>query len=199
MDGGKTEMSYLILGLALFLGVHLVRIVADGWRTQIRARVGQGAYKGIYSLFSLVGFGLIIWGFGVAREHPVMLWTPPVGMRHAASLLTLIAFILLAAAYVPGNTIKARFHHPMVLSVKTWALAHLLSNGSVAHVVLFGSFLVWAVFNFVAARRRDRVEGTQYAAGTAIGTGMTVIVGAGAWAAFAFWLHGLLIGIRPFG
>jgi uncharacterized membrane protein len=163
-------MTYLILGLAIFLGVHSVRIVADGWRTQTRARVGEGAYKGIYSLLSLLGFGLIIWGFGVARETPVMLWMPPVGMRHAASLLTLIAFILLAAAYVPGNAIKARVHHPMVLGVKTWALAHLLANGSVAHVVLFGAFLLWAVLNFIAARRRDRAQGTQYPAGTTAGT-----------------------------
>lgn len=192
-------MTYLIFGLVLFLGVHSVRIVADGWRTQMRARVGESAYKGIYSLLSLLGFGLIIWGFGVARENPVMLWTPPVGMRHAASLLTLIAFVLLAAAYVPGNAFKARFHHPMVLSVKTWALAHLLANGSVAHVVLFGSFLVWAVLNFIAARRRDRAEGTQYPAGTAMATVITVVVGVVAWLAFAMWLHGMLIGIRPFG
>ena len=96
-------MTYLILGLVIFLGVHSVRIVADGWRTQTLARVGEGAYKGIYSLLSLLGFGLIIWGFGVARETPVMLWMPPVGMRHAASLLTLIAFILLAAAFASLN------------------------------------------------------------------------------------------------
>ena len=190
-------MTYLILGLVIFLGVHSVRIVADGWRTQTLARVGEGAYKGIYSLLSLLGFGLIIWGFGVARETPVMLWMPPVGMRHAASLLTLIAFILLAAAYVPGNAIKARVHHPMVLGVKTWALAHLLANGSVAHVVLFGSFLLWAVLNFMASRRRDRAQGTQYPAGTTAGTVTTVVVGVVAWGVFAFLLHGLLIGIRP--
>lgn len=192
-------MAYLILGLVIFLGVHSVRIVADGWRTQVRARMGEGAYKGVYSLLSLLGLGLIIWGFGVARETPVVLWTPPMGMRHAASLLTLVAFILLAAAYVPGNAIKARFHHPMVLSVKAWALAHLLANGMLAHLVLFGSFLVWAVLNFIAARKRDRVAGTQYPSGTASGTVTTVVLGVLAWAAFAFWLHGLLIGIRPFG
>ena len=190
-------MTYLILGLVIFLGVHSVRIVADGWRTQTLARVGEGAYKGIYFLLSLLGFGLIICGFGVARETPVMLWMPPVGMRHAASLLTLIAFILLAAAYVPGNAIKARVHHPMVLGVKTWALAHLLANGSVAHVVLFGSFLLWAVLNFIASRRRDRAQGTQYPAGTTAGTVTTVVVGVVAWGVFAFLLHGLLIGIRP--
>ena len=193
------SMAYLILGLVIFLGVHSVRIVADDWRTRVRARVGAGAYKGVYSLLSLVGLGLIIWGFSVARETPVMVWTPPVGMRHAAALLTLVAFVFLAAAYIPGNAIKARFHHPMVLGVKSWAVAHLLATGSVAHMVLFGSFLAWGVLDFIAARRRDRAQGTQYPAGTTMDTVVTVVVGFGAWAAFAFWLHGALIGIRPFG
>lgn len=192
-------MVYLIFGLVIFLGVHSVRIVADGWRTRIRSRIGEGAYKVIYSVLSLLGFGLIVWGFGVARETPWMVWIPPMGMRHAAYLLTLVAFVLLAAAYVPGNAIKARFHHPMVLGVKFWALGHLLTNGSFAHMVLFGSFLAWAVLDFIAARRRDRAQGTQYAAGTVLGTTMTVAVGTLVWAVFAFWLHGLWIGIRPIG
>ena len=192
-------MQYLIFGLILFLGVHSVRIVADGWRTHMLERSGEMAYKSVYSLLSLLGFALIVWGFGLAREKPVMLWIPPVGMRHAASLLTLVAFVLLAAAYVPRNAIKARLHHPMVLGVKAWALAHLLATGSVAHVLLFGSFLAWGVLDFIAARRRDRINGTVYPASTSTGTVTTVLVGLGAWGAFAFLLHGLLIGIRPFG
>jgi uncharacterized membrane protein len=192
-------MVYLIFGLVIFLGLHSVRIVADGWRTQVKARIGDGAYKGIYSVLSLIGFLLIIWGFGLAREAPWMVWMPPRGMRHVAYLLTLIAFVLFAAAYVPGNAIKARFHHPMVLGVKFWALAHLLATGSFANMVLFGSFLAWAVLNFIAARRRDRAAGTQYSAGTVRGTSMTVAAGILAWVAFAFLLHGLLIGIRPIG
>lgn len=192
-------MVYLILGLVLFLGVNSVRIVAEGWRTQTLARVGEGNYKGIYTAISLLGLGLIVWGFGVARETPTMLWMPPRGMRHVAALLTLIAFVLLAAAYVPRNAIKARLHHPMVLAVKTWALAHLLANGSLAHVILFGSFLAWSVANFIAARKRDRALGTSYPAGTLAGTVGTVVAGVAAWAAVAFWLHGLLIGIRPLG
>ena len=192
-------MVYLIAGLVLFLGVHSVRIVADGWRTQTLARVGEGAYKGVYSLLSLLGFALIIYGFGVARETPVLLWTPPAGMRHAASLLTLVAFILLAAAYVPHNGIKARVHHPMVLGVKAWALAHLLANGNLAHVILFSAFLVWGVLDFIASRRRDRAMGTQYASGTVLATVVTVVGGGLAWIAFALYLHGWLIGIRPFG
>ena len=192
-------MVYLILGLVLFLSVHSVRIVAEDWRTKTLKRLGNGTYKGIYIILSLLGLGLIVWGFGMARETPSMLWMPPRGMRHAAALLTLIAFVLLAAAYVPRNAIKARVHHPMVLAVKTWALAHLLSNGSLAHVILFGSFLAWGVANFIAARKRDRALGTSYPAGTLAGTVSTVAVGLAAWAAVALWLHGLLIGIRPLG
>jgi len=137
--------TYLILGLMVFLGAHSVRIVADDWRTRTRARMGVLPWKGLFSVVSLLGFGLLVWGFGVARQQPVQLWSPPTALRPLASLLTLIAFVLLAAAYVPGNGIKARLHHPMVLGVKAWALAHLLVNGNVAHVVLFGSFLLWAV------------------------------------------------------
>lgn len=192
-------MTYLILGLIIFLGVHSVRIVADDWRTQTRSRLGELPWKGWYSVASLIGFGLLVWGFGLARQQPVQLWSPPPALRHLASLLTLVSFVLLAAAYVPGNSIKARLHHPMVLAAKVWALAHLLANGNLAHMLLFGSFLVWAVFNFTAARRRDRAAGTQYPAGNAGATTITVLVGLVAWLAFAMWLHGLLIGVRPFG
>ena len=192
-------MSYLVLGLVLFLGVHSVRIVADGWRTQMRARLGEGAWKGLYSVASVVGLVLVVWGYGLARQQPVVLWNPPVGMRHAASLLTLIAFVLLAAAYVPRNVFKARLHHPMVLSVKVWALAHLISNGNLADVVLFGAFLLWAVLSFRAARQRDRAQNTVYAPGTAAGTGIAVVVGTAAWAGFAFWAHVWLIGVAPLG
>lgn len=192
-------MAVLILGLALFLGVHSIRIVADGWRTATIARIGEKPWKGIYTLASLAGFALVIWGFGIARRNPVYLWESPMAMRHIAGVVMLVAFILLVATYVPRNAIKARLHHPMVLSVKAWALAHLLANGNLADVVLFGSFLVWAAFSFSAARRRDRVAGTVYPAGTASGTAITVVVGIVAWALFAFWAHGLLFGVRPFG
>ncbi|MDO9115626.1 MAG: NnrU family protein [Polaromonas sp.] len=192
-------MAILILGLVLFLGVHSIRIVADGWRTATIGRVGELPWKAVYALLSIVGFVLIVWGFGLARQQPVQLWLAPRGMRHLASLLTLISFVLVAAAYVPRNAIKARLHHPMVLGVKVWALAHLLANGNLAHVVLFGTFLLWAALSFRAARARDRAAGTVYPAGTASGTGITVVVGVAAWALFAFWAHGYLIGIRPIG
>jgi uncharacterized membrane protein len=121
-------MAALVLGLVLFLGVHSVRIVADPWRTRMRAQLGEGAWKGIYTLVSLAGFSLIIWGYGQARQAPVALWAPMLWARHLASLLTLVSFVLLAAVYVPRNGIKARLHHPMVLGVKVWALAHLLAK-----------------------------------------------------------------------
>ena len=163
-------MTLLILGLILFLGVHSVRIFAEGWRTAQIAQRGEGAWKGLYSLASIVGFGLIIWGYGLARAQPVLLWAPQLWARHLASLLMLLAFILLAAAYVPRNGIKAWVHHPMVLGVKVWALAHLLANHTLADLLLFGSFLVWAVLDFRAARSRDRAGHVSYAPGTMGGT-----------------------------
>jgi uncharacterized membrane protein len=192
-------MPYLILGLMIFLGVHSVRIVADPWRTQTRARMGVLPWKGLYSVVSLIVFGLIVWGFGLVRQQPVQLWSPPVAMRHLAALLTLVSFVFLAAAYVPGNSLKSRLHHPMILGVKVWALAHLLANGNVGHVILFGSFLVWAIVDFSASRRRDRLAGTRYPRGNARATSITLVLGVGAWFVFTWWLHGLLIGVRPLG
>jgi uncharacterized membrane protein len=192
-------MAVLILGLVLFLGVHSTRIVAEGWRTATIDRIGPLPWKALYALASIVGFVLIVRGFGLARANPVYLWEAPMAMRHVAGLLMLVAFVLLVATYVPRNSIKARLHHPMVLSVKVWALAHLLSNGNLADVVLFGAFLVWAVFSFRAARKRDRANGTVYPPGTVAATAVTVVVGVVAWAVFAFWAHGLLFGVRPFG
>lgn len=192
-------MAWLILGLVLFLGMHSARVFADGMRTQFVERHGANAWKAVYSVVSLAGFVLLVQGYGLARQEPVVLWTPPTGLRHAASLLTLFAFVLLAAAYVPRNAIKARLHHPMVLSVKLWAFAHLLSNGNLADVLLFGGFLVWAVLSFRAARDRDLKQQIQYATGAMPGTIAAVAAGVVAWTVFAFWAHGALIGVRPFG
>jgi uncharacterized membrane protein len=191
-------MAYLVLGLVLFLGVHSVRIVADDWRTATRARIGEQAFKGAYSVLSLVGFVLICWGYGQARQQPMVLWTSPIWTRHLAALLTLPAFVLLAASNVPGNSIKARLHHPMVLGVKVWALAHLLANNTLADVLLFGSFLVWAVVDFRSSRQRDRTQGTVYAPGRSWPTIAAVVGGIVVWAVFAFWAHAKLIGVNPF-
>jgi len=189
----------LVLGLLLFLGAHSIRIVADGWRTAQIGRLGEGAWKGLYSLAAGVGLALIIWGYHLAQAQPVVLWTPPSWVRYLGALLTVPAFVLLAAAYVPRNRIKAAVGHPMVAGVKTWAFAHLAANGTLAAVVLFGAFFVWAVVDFASARRRDRAAGTRYPAGAVSRDAIVLAVGLTAWALFAFLLHGWLIGVSPFG
>lgn len=192
-------MAMLILGLVLFLGAHSVRIFADDWRGAQIARRGEGVYKGVYSLVSAAGLVLIVWGYGQTRIAPVDLWNPPVWTRHAASLLMLLSFVLLAAVYVPRNRIRAAIGHPMVAGAKLWAFAHLIANGRAGDVVLFGAFLVWAIVDFASARRRDRVAGRRPAPGTLSGDVMTVAAGVVAWLVFATMLHTWLIGVRPFG
>ncbi len=192
-------MLELLLGLLLFLGVHSVRIYADGWRSAMIDRIGPWAWKGAYAAASLLGFWLLIRGWGQVRLDPMVLWATPVALRHLASLLTVLAFILFVAAYVPGNSIKARLRHPMVLGTKTWALAHLLANNTLADLLLFGTFLIWSVLLFLASRRRDRRELFAPLQGRMGPTVLTVALGLITWAAFAFWLHAALIGVRPLG
>lgn len=192
-------MTMLLLGLVLFLGVHSLRVFAERSRTAWRQKLGENAFKGLVSVISIAGFVLIVWGYGAARLEPVALWGSPTWTRHLAALLTLPAFVLLVAAYVPGNAIKARLHHPMVLSVKVWAAAHLLANNTVADLWLFGGFLVWAALSYRAARQRDRAAGTVYPPGQAVPTLIALVAGVLAWAAFAFWAHAAWIGVRPFG
>ena len=192
-------MIYLILGLVFFLGVHSVRVVADDWRTAQIARIGEGPWKGLYSLASLVGLALIIWGYGQARLDPVLLWIPPLWTRYLAAPLTLLSFVLVTAAYVPGTRIKAWLGSPMVLGVKLWAFAHLMANGTLAAAVLFGSFLLWAVVVFASERKRDRAAGVVYPKGSLARDAVAAAIGIAAWVLFAFWLHGWWIGVRPFG
>src|ERR1700760_1405408 len=183
-------MIMLILGLVLFLGIHSVRIVADGLRSGFVARRGLNAWKGVHALISIAGFALICIGFGQARQHAMVLWSPPRWTHDVAALLTLLSFVLVAAAYVPGNGIKARGKDPMILGVKCWAAGHLLANGTLADAVLFGSFLVWAVLDFRAARQRRRAGGEPAVApGQASRSAITVVVGVLAWMLFAFHLH----------
>ena len=191
-------MIMLILGLLIFLGIHCVGFFPE-WRQRRVDGMGLLPWKGLYSLIALAGFVLIILGFQRARLDPVVLYAPPAWLGHLNSLFTLIAFILLAAAYVPGNRIRARLGHPMVVAAKVWAFGHLLSIGLLHDVVLFGAFLVWAIVAFAKLRRRDRAQGATYAPGTLKGDVITLVVGVVAWALFAFWLHGALIGVRPFG
>ncbi|MCE2971143.1 MAG: NnrU family protein [Burkholderiales bacterium] len=193
-------MTVLILGLIVFLAAHSLRIFAPDWRAAQQARLGEMPFKGIVSLISVASFVAIVWGYGLARGEAanVVLYVPPLWTRHLASLLTLAAFVLLVAAYVPRNHIKQKFGHPMAASVKIWALAHLLANGRLADVLLFGAFLVWAILSFTAGRKRDRAAGTVYPQGTLAMDAVTVVVGFAAWAAFAFYLHKAWIGVAPF-
>lgn len=192
-------MTVLLLGLFLFLGVHSVRIFAEDWRSAWIHQHGALRWKGLFTLVSVLGLVLVVWGYGAARTAPVDLWTPPAATRHVAALLMLPSFVLLTAAYVPGSRLKAKVRHPMVLGVKVWALAHLLANGRLADVVLFGSFLLWAVLSFRAARQRDRAAGLPALPLYSGRDVITAFVGIFAWIIFALWLHGPLIGVRPFG
>jgi uncharacterized membrane protein len=191
-------MTLLIAGLVLFLGVHSLRIFAEDWRTAQIARLGLGAYKGLYSLASAAGLALIVFGYAQARRAHAVLWDPPLWTRHLSALLMLFAFVLLVAAYIPGNRIKAAVRHPMILGVKIWAAGHLLANGHVEDLLLFGGFLAWAVFDYRAARRRDRAAGRAAGQGSLVSDAATVVVGAALWSAFALYLHAWLIGVHPF-
>lgn len=198
-------MIILILGLVLFLGMHSIRIYSDNTRTRLIEKYSDGAWKGAYSLISLLGLVLIIYGYGQTRIDPVFLWHPPLFMRHIATLLMLFSFVLLAAVYVPANAIKARVGHPMLLGVVVWALAHILANGRLGDIVLFGSFLIWAKVDFIVCARRDKQKRLSAADNqTVVDTSMrataaTVLIGLLAFSIFAFWLHLKLIGVSPFG
>ena len=191
-------MTALVIGLVLFLGLHSTRMMADGARSRFVAQRGLKAWRGLYSLGSAVGLVLIVWGFGQARQAPVVLWSPPDWTRPLASALTLLGIVLITAAYVPRNVLKARVGHPMVLGTKVWAFAHLLAAGTLAGVLLFGGFLLWAVWCYRSLRARDRAAGRQAAPGQLMPTLVAVVAGAALWFVFGYWLHAWLIGVRPF-
>ena len=189
-------MTLLVLGLTLFLGTHAFSM-ARSRRAAVVGRVGEGAYKGLYSLLSLAGVVLISIGYGQYRAGGyIPVWDPPVWTRHLALLLVLLAFICFVAAYLPGH-IKARLKHPMLAGVKIWALAHLLANGDLGSILLFGSFLVWGVAARISVKRRD--VAAQHG-GTAAPAGirndvLAVAIGTIVYVAFVFWLHPWLIGV----
>jgi len=190
------DVTLLVLGLVIFLGTHSFSM-ARGNRAALIGRIGEGPYKGLYSLVSLAGIVLIAIGYGQYRANGyIPVWDPPVWTRHLALLLVLVAFICFVAAYLPGH-IKRRLKHPMLAGVKIWALAHLLANGDLGSILLFGSFLVWAVAARISAKRRD--VAAQHG-GTAAPAGwrndvLAVVIGAAVYAAFVFWLHPWLIGV----
>jgi uncharacterized membrane protein len=192
-------MIALIAGLVVFLGTHSVGVLAPRWREAQIARIGPQRWKLAISVASIVGFVLLIWGYGLARAEAGALWSPPSWGPHAAALLTMIAFVLVTAAYVPGTHFKSALGHPMTAGVGLWAFGHLLSNGGAQDVILFGVFLAWAIAVFATRRRRDRDAGVVRPPGRARQDLIATAIGVVAALAFAAFLHGPLIGVRPFG
>lgn len=190
-------MTLLVLGLVVFIGVHTVPMMT-GLRDSLRARLGAGGYRILFTVVSLAGFALLVYGYGAARaEGPPILYDPPVWMRHVTMLLMLPVFVLLVASGAPTGRIKKAVKHPMVLAVKIWAFAHLLANGDLASVLLFAAFLAWGVVDRISLKRRPATLGGAAAAGapSAAGDIVSLVVGLGLYLAFAFYLHELLIGV----
>jgi len=193
-------MLVLVVGLAIFLGVHSVSIVAPGWRAATVARLGERPWKGLYSLASAVGLVLIVVGFGMARRDPVVLYTPPAALRHLSLVVMLPVFPLLFAAYLPGR-IRAAAKHPFLVAVKLWALAHLLANGTLADVLLFGAFLVWAVADRISVKRRPAAETHEVPAAPpgAANDAIALIGGLLVYVVFILWAHRWIVGVSPLG
>jgi uncharacterized membrane protein len=190
-------MGMLVLGLVLFLGVHSIAIVAPRFRDRALARLGEGGWKGLYAVVSLAGFVLLIVGFGQARHAPVVLYTPAPFLRHVTFLFMLPVFPLIFAAYLPGR-IKTAMKHPMLAAVKFWAFAHLLSNGMLADVLLFGGFLVWAVLDRISLKRRPP-QALRTAPSGPFNDVIAVVLGLAVYGAFIGALHRWLIGVSPLG
>jgi uncharacterized membrane protein len=189
-------MPVFIVGLVLFLGIHSVSIVAPAWREAQVAKRGERVWKGLYSVVSLVAFALLLYGFGQARQAPVVLYTPPAALRHLALLVMLPVFPLLLAAYLPGR-MKTAVKHPFLLAVKIWATAHLLANGTLADVLLFGAFLVWAVMDRISVKRRSVQHVVPGAPPSPANDAVAVVAGLAIYALFIFWAHRWLIGVSP--
>ena len=190
-------MGLLILGLIIFFAAHSVSIVNEPWRDRVVAKIGEWAWKGLYSLVAIVGFVLIVKGYGLARFEPVLLYTPPVWLRHLSTLLLVPVFPLFLAAYFPGR-IQAATKHPMLVATKLWAVAHLLANGMLADTLLFGAFLVWAVVDRISLKRRTP-QPVPGAPPGKLNDIIVVVVGLGLYVAFVLWLHTWLIGVSPIG
>ena len=189
-------MSTLIAGLVLFLGIHSLAIAAPGWRAAGVARLGLQGWKGLYSLIAIAGFTLIVIGYGEARAAPVWLYQPPKGLRHLALLLMLPVFPLLLAAYLPGR-LRTATKHPMLLATKLWATAHLLANGALADVLVFGGFLAWAVVNRISLKRRAAVAPAPAAPTGPWNDAIAVVGGLLLYGLFVGAAHRLLMGVSP--
>src|SRR3990167_5455475 len=187
-------MTLFLLGLIVFFGSHLLTALARGARSRVIAKIGAGPYKGLYSLVAIAGFGLMIAGWNGAEAS--VLYTPPPALRHLTYLLVFVALVLLASAYLPKGKIAAAAKHPMLAGVKLWAFGHLLANGEVRSVILFGAFLAFAVIDRIVVKRRG--EPTPEI-GPVVNDAMAILAGAGAWALIYFVLHPYIAGVslRP--
>ena len=188
-------MTLLIIGLAVFLGMHSISIATPGLRARAVASMGANGWRGVYSLVSLAGFGLILYGYHLARLAPVVLYMPPAWMRHVTFLLMLPVFPLLLAAYLPGR-IKTAVKHPMLAAVKLWAFAHLLSSGLLADALLFGTFLVWAICDRISLTRRPP-QAIRTAPPGRFNDLIAVVVGLALYVFFILWAHVRLFGVSP--
>jgi uncharacterized membrane protein len=189
-------MAVLIAGLVVFLGMHSIAIFAPEMRARVRERLGEGPWKAGYAVVSLIGFVMVVYGFGLARQSPVVLYTPPHWMRHVTFLFMLPVFPLILAAYLPGR-IKAATKHPMLAAVKFWAFGHLLANGTLADVLLFGGFLAWAVMDRISLKRRPQTMRT--APPGRLNDVVAVVLGLALYVFFIGWAHLRLFGVSPLG
>ena len=188
-------MSILVAGLVIFFAVHSVSIFNEPWRDRMVAKLGEWPWKGVYSMVAIIGLVLVVWGYGLARVDPVVLYSPPMWLRHVSILILVPVFPLLLATYLPGR-IQLMTRHPMLVATKLWAVAHLLANGTLSDVLLFGSFLVWAVTDRISMKRRTRhlVPG---APPSRFNDLIAVLFGLVLYAAFVLWLHAWLVGVSP--
>ena len=189
-------MALFLVGLIIFLASHSCRIFAESWRNHMIDRIGEVKWKGLYTIVSLLGFIIMVIGYGQARQDTVVLWQPNAFLIYIALALNLVAFIFLAGSSPSNNAIRLKLKHPMILGVKVWALAHLISNGTLVDLILFGAFLIWAVLDFRSARKRP-VRMPQQAQISSKATVIAIASGVILWVAFIFGLHQYLIGVSP--
>jgi uncharacterized membrane protein len=190
-------MTRLLIGLVAFFGVHSISLLALGWRNRMAERLGTRRWQGLYTIASFVGLYLLITGYGAARAGAEVLYVTPAWLRYVAALLMLPAFTLALASVLPGR-IQARVRHPLLEATKTWALAHLLTNGSVADVLLFGTFLVWAVAVRLSLKHRPQRPPKALPASRA-NDAIAIVGGLALYAIFVLWLHARLFGVSPLG
>jgi len=191
-------LAVLIVGLAFFIGGH-VFVSQRKARAAVIARTGELPYKALFSIVALAGLALIVWGFAHYRvEGYVQVWTPPSWMRHVTVALVWPAIIFVTAAYVPGD-IKRALKHPMLVGVKLWAFAHLLSNGDLGGIILFGSILAWAVYDRITLKRRDDPGAPPIPVRGRRNDIIAIVVGTIIYLALGLWFHPLVIGLPVFG